>query len=231
MRFILLFAILLNCLACSQKVIGSGKLATRQLGLSNVRKISIAGVGKLSITQGQEENLLIEADDNILPHILSEVKNGELVLKPDKNLDFTPVIPLIFSVKIKDISKITASGSTEIEINSLKTTNLNVNLKGSTKMGAKITLNTLSIDASGSSQVTLNGVADSQIFVLKGSSKIDGSNLIGKQANLNASGSAHVKLNVTEKISGSASGSVTVHYKNNPTNELKASGSVTIQHH
>lgn len=227
---VLLFVMSFVYLSCyHQQIKGLGKLATRQLELNNLRKISINGVGELFITQSQEENLLIKADDNILPYIISEIKNDELLLTIDKNVNIISKTPLVFNVNLKDISEIKAFGSSNIEIKSLKTNHLRINLNGSTAMNAEITVHELDITTSGSCAVILRGAASNQTLVLNGSTTLDGTNLMGKIATLNASGSSLVTLNVSEKISGSISGAGEVKYYNNPTQELMTSGVSTIE--
>ena len=60
---------------------GSCDLETEERDVSGFDEIYFSGMGNLVIEQGDEESLIIEADDNIIDLIETEVRGGELHIK------------------------------------------------------------------------------------------------------------------------------------------------------
>ncbi len=72
---------------------GSGIMATETREVSGYDAIEIEGYGNLIITQGETESLEIEAEDNILPHITTKVRNGTLHIRYDDNRWRSNILP------------------------------------------------------------------------------------------------------------------------------------------
>jgi len=64
---------------------GSATTISEARTVSQFDKVSVSGSGQLLISQGQEQALTIETDDNLLPFIKSEVINGHLRIGPDQD--------------------------------------------------------------------------------------------------------------------------------------------------
>ena len=62
------------------KVKGNGIKATESRAVAAFTAIEATGIGNLKLRVGEADSLKISADENILPLIKSEVKNGVLVL-------------------------------------------------------------------------------------------------------------------------------------------------------
>ena len=62
------------------KVKGSGVAASETRAMASFEAIEATGVGKLKVRIADNESVRVSADDNILPLIKTEVRNGVLVL-------------------------------------------------------------------------------------------------------------------------------------------------------
>ena len=74
--------------------IGSSKMATETRMVSGFQSVSIPSSGRVTIEQSGKESLIITAEDNILPLLTVEVKDGQLTLgmKPNSNISSTKEI-------------------------------------------------------------------------------------------------------------------------------------------
>ncbi len=63
-----------------QGVQGSGKIITQDRSVSGFSRVELGGSGQVTITQGDQERLTVEADDNILPYIRTDVSGTTLYL-------------------------------------------------------------------------------------------------------------------------------------------------------
>src|SRR3990170_5909134 len=67
---------------------GSGNVVTEERDVSDFHKIHLSGIGNLIITQGEEESLTIEADDNIMPLISADVSGERLTISFKRGYNF-----------------------------------------------------------------------------------------------------------------------------------------------
>lgn len=57
---------------------GSGRLVSEVRRIGDVNRVRLENQGDLSITIGDADSLVVEAEDNLMPHIRTDVRGGEL---------------------------------------------------------------------------------------------------------------------------------------------------------
>ena len=62
---------------------GSGDLVTESRQVSDFDRVALSGSGQVVITQGAEEGLSVEADDNLMQYVRTEVSGRTLELGLD----------------------------------------------------------------------------------------------------------------------------------------------------
>ena len=87
-RFALLVFSSLATAALAASLTGSGKPVTETRAVSGFTGISFSVPGQLELTQGDQESLVITADDNVLPEFQKKISE---VLWISPNLIGTPV--------------------------------------------------------------------------------------------------------------------------------------------
>ena len=127
---ITLVALLLT--ACGLKVVqGSGNMVTEPRDVSGFNRVSLSGSGEVIITQGGEESLTIETDDNIMEYVTAEVRGGTLFLDMDtQGVNLLAPTKLIFTLGVKDLVGLSISGSADIEATDLDTGRLDLEISG-----------------------------------------------------------------------------------------------------
>ena len=206
---------------------GSGDLVTEDRSVSDFDRVSMSGSGDLVITQGDEESLTIETDDNIMPYITSEVKNGTLHLGYDipegKNISPTR---LTYTLKVKDLTGVEVSGSGSVEAASIDTCCLDIVLNGSgnTQIDSLNTEN-LVVEVNGSADVELSGEAADQVIEISGSGKYKAGDLQSESVDIKIDGSSDVTVWATESLVANINGSGSVDYYGKPTTDISSSGS------
>ncbi len=68
---------------------GSGNVINQTRSIQGVNQVSLDGTGPVLVIQGNQESLTIEAEDNIIPHIVSSVKGNRLAVSYDNIHTFT----------------------------------------------------------------------------------------------------------------------------------------------
>ena len=160
--------------SCALTVIkGSGQIKSEPRLVSGFDSIDFSGSGELVITQGDSESLTIEADDNILPHILTEVRNGVLEIRFDRDdwgTYYRPTRPIRFNLNLKELRSVSLSGSGAISAEALKSDRLSLDVSGSGNVRIDhLEASDLAFDLSGSGQADLFGKVTSQQISISGS--------------------------------------------------------------
>ena len=114
---LILLALAFNSQICSgaKKVHGSGNVVTEERQVKDFAGVELATIGKLYIQIGTVEKLEIEAEDNILPYLETEVDKGSLVIKVQKRVDLRPKEPIRYYLTVKKLERIVLSSAGDVE--------------------------------------------------------------------------------------------------------------------
>jgi hypothetical protein len=199
---------------------GSGKVATESRNVSGFNSLSMAGLGDITVTQGQTESLTIEAEDNILPHIKTEVRNGALTISFDRDGwqdAILPSKPVRFNLAVKDLSSVTSSGLGNITAVSLKTNKLTIKVTGAGNV--KIDrLDTAEVSSSitGAGNIDLAGQVARQEITSEGAGNYRAADLNSQQAKITVKGAGSVTIWVRDSLDVTIAGLGSVNYYGNP---------------
>ncbi len=185
---------------------GSGNIVTQKRDLDDFTGIDVGGVFEVEVISQKDFSVEIEADDNLLPLIKTEVRRGVLRISTDE--DIKSKNPIRVRISAPDIDRIEASGVSKVAVTDLK----NEELK---------------LDISGVSKVKLAGQTGNLSVDISGASHVDAENLKAGNATVDASGASHVNVNVSEKLVADASGASKIHYTGSPKNAQKNSSGVS----
>lgn len=125
--------ILLLLSACGMTVVsGSGEIVEEARNVRNYSRIIFSAPGELTINQNGGEGLVIEADDNLLDYIQTNVKGDTLYIEVEPDLiQLFPSQTIRYSLDVDELTNVTLSGSGEIHAGVLLASNLAFDLNGS----------------------------------------------------------------------------------------------------
>ncbi len=113
-------------------IAGSGRIISEQRAVSGFSQVVFAVPGDLTIIQDGSEGLLIEGDDNLLPHIKTSVKDGVLIINLEPGIhNLVPTQKIRFTLNADVLTRIALNGSGDIRSESLSGDNLDLDLNGS----------------------------------------------------------------------------------------------------
>lgn len=167
------------------KVKGSGVKATETRAVAAFTAIEATGIGSLKLRVGESDSLKITADDNLLPLIKSEVKNGVLVLSTkgassSKN-------GIIFEATANTIKRLENSGTVSMDAGGFA--------------GGELV-----IVCSGVGSVTLAGRVDSLKAELSGVGSLNADSLSADRVETNLSGVGSANVRAEKSLNGNVSG-------------------------
>jgi hypothetical protein len=240
--FFPLIVLALVSLACQvaipNVVTGSGTLDTETREVSNFDAISLENMGDVYITIGDSEGLTVEAEDNLLPLLTSEVENGTLKLDVVRGRNIDPTKPITYNLTVKELSSITLAGSGNInsvplradrmtvmlagsgniQLEGVTTTDFSVNIAGSGNFRLDEIISE-HIDASinGSGDIQIAGESTSQALDINGSGNYLAGDLQSERIDIKINGSGDVTVWVMEHMNASVNGSGNISYYGRPT--------------
>ncbi len=179
---------------------GSGNLVTEERPVSEFHGLVATGVGRIEIRRGATESLRITADDNILPILTSEVRNGRLHLGSDGT--FTSHDGPRYEITVRDLDELTLAGVMAVEATGIDTELFKVNI-------------------SGVSVATVSGRADRQKVTVAGVSRYDARDLVSRTVDVDVTGPSSAVVRASGALRGSAIGGATIEYIGNPTINVK----------
>lgn len=188
---------------------GSGRAVTESRDVTGFTTIDLSAVGDVTVETGAEDSLTVEADDNVLPNLTSEVQNGTLTLGNKPGLRLRSQTPIRYRVTVTRLDGLILSGS-------------------GTMTAENLTADALTTDISGSGVVVVGGAAKTQTIKVSGSGRHDASRLTTERVNATVSGSGEVLVDVSGELTVDISGSGTVTYSGSPkvTESISGSGRV-----
>jgi hypothetical protein len=212
---------------------GSGEIVSEGRDVSGFDALALLGSGEVIITQGASEGLVIEADDNLLPLITSEVRSGTLELGFDRANWATviqPSQPIRYLVAVRELGALDLAGSGRMEAASLSAEGLRLTISGSGDIVVEqLSASDLNATLSGSGSMQLAGQAERQVVSLPGSGNYEAGDLESQSAEVTLAGSGNVTVWVREALDVRLSGSGTVNYFGTPTvgqRDISGSGDI-----
>ncbi|MCE7989125.1 MAG: DUF2807 domain-containing protein [Caldilinea sp. CFX5] len=228
---------------------GSGNIVQENRPVSDFEQVEVCCGMQLVLTQGDDVQLTLAGDDNILPEIETIVRRGTLTVRYRTNfgrLNLRLNRPVIVNLQMPTIHGVTISGGGSLETERLETDRITFEFSGgsqgtindlqaenanlSTSGGGEVTidhidLDTLNLDMSGGGRTTIAGGAiTNQRISLSGGSHYDGVAVEGETATLDVSGGAAASVWAAERLVVQASGGSQVEYTGNPAIEQELSG-------
>ena len=218
---------------------GSGDVIVEERDVSGFDKIQVSGVGRVVITQGDDETLSVETDDNLLEYIETEVQGDTLEIGFSKDTSFgvgggrkvlEPTEGFTFWIGVKDLTGISVPGAAKVEVDKLKTDRLDLSLSGAGDISVDdLNGDQLDVQISGAGDVDLAGKVEKQSVVLEGLGRYQAYDLESQDATVSISGAGGANLWVIETLDVSISGAGDVKYYGSPEVTPEISGVGRIQ--
>ncbi len=193
---------------------GSGNIITQKRQVGNFTGIAASNAIDVEVTIGTATEVRVEADDNIIKDIVTDVSGGVLHVKIENmvNLNNTHVKVFITTPGLKSIG---ASSSADVKVAGVIKYDGKISFDASSSgdIEAEVDAPEVSAEASSSGSVTLSG--RTKIFRAEASSSgdIKSAQLLTENttASANSGGSTDVHASVTLNADASSGGNITYH--------------------
>ena len=194
---------LLALSACMHGVRGSGVRKTEQRDLPAFDSIETSGAFEVEVACQKTTSFEIEADDNILPLVQTEVRGGVLRITTTKSYSSNGGIKV--RINAPDLAGVKSTGAGKFNISGLKNDNFEIR-------------------STGAATVVASGQSKSVKINSTGAGKIDAHDLRADDADVSVTGAAVVDVYATDELDVTVSGAGRVTYSGNPKVNKKVSG-------
>ena len=211
---------------------GSGNIVSETRKVSGFNSIEVDYPASVTVTQGSAESLKIDADDNLLPDLKTEVKNNRLRIyyKTTDGKYVKPTKVPVITITVKDLSAVDFSSAGDLTIDTLKTDDLRISLSGAGNIKLiEVNAKSLDINLSGAGSMTASGTTESMALNISGFGDFKAKDLQSSSATVNISGAGSATVRVQDKLTATISGAGSVNYYGSPaiTKNINGVGSVS----
>ena len=212
---------------------GKGAVVSKTVTTAEYDGVAVSGSFFVTLVDGAEGSIAINAEENLMEYIIVEVKDNTLYIKPEKNygISASKGKKIEITVPVKTISSVSLAGSGDVISNfMLNADNFKISLAGSGDIKLGIEAQTIDASLSGSGDIELKGKAINFNAAVAGSGDIEAFDLKADNAEASIAGSGDIEINCSQSIEARVSGSGDIQYKGNPIKvDSKVSGSGTIK--
>jgi hypothetical protein len=174
---------------------GNGKKAEESRKVDDFRKIDIEGAFNVMITSREKQGVTVAGDENLLPHIVTEVKGDTLFVYASKSI--CSKMRLEVHISSDDIAEVSASGSDTVSVSRIDNKEFSVKTSGS-----------VDLKASGRTEHFSAEISDSSSLAAK--------ELISDEVRVSVSGSASAHVHAESKLYAKSRETGDIIYSGNP---------------
>ncbi len=233
-----------------RRIRGSGHIVEETREVDDFTGVELATLGTLFIETGARESLRIEAEDNLLPYIETEVHNGCLRISTLHNAHLRKTKPVNYYLTVKTLDSLSISSSGDVEAPSFETRKFSVNLSSSGNLTLEdldvealnvhisssgdmrmetLHAETLEVHLSSSGNLDIaGGQVEEQDISINSSGDYNAKDLESEEAEVRLSSSGEATLNVNDYLHARLSSSGSVYYLGNPTVDATTSSSGNV---
>ena len=188
---------------------GSGTMKSETRNVSGFSKIEAGGALNIELTAQKDFNVVVEADDNLLPYIKTEVSGDTLKIFTDGKVSMQSKASV--KISMPDVKVLNISGASDTSVSNVKT-------------------DALDLKASGASKIIINGEARDLRAEASGASGIDAEMLKVENASVEATGASSATISAANELKAEATGASSIYYTGNPRNVVpKSSGASSVK--
>jgi hypothetical protein len=202
--------------------------------IKDVRRVLLKDYGHLFISQGEEESLRIEGEQEVISTVKSIIREGELVLDIDTgwfDKTWSAVTSAVegrvlkYHLVVKNLDGIFVQGAASVKLQGLKSESLYITLKGAGEiMLGGLDIGLIDVDLPGAGRISLSGKTDRLNVSMKGAGSCDAPQLESREARVTLRGVGKATIWATAQLDATVEGIGAIDYYGNPVVRQNVSG-------
>jgi hypothetical protein len=194
---------------------GNGNVVREERKVSSFNGIEVSGAFDVLLSQGPVQSLIVEADQNLMKIIKTEVVGNTLRISQREPIRDAKSLKIFITVP--EMKRIEVSGAVDIETQTKFTQNeMSLEISGATDAKLDLAVQKLEVSSSGGCDLKLSGVATVFAIDASGAVEVKAYDLLSESVSIDISGAGNAEVNASKEIKASVSGAGDVRYKGNP---------------
>ncbi len=179
------------------------------------------------VTQAEDYAIRVEADENVIDLIGTDIRDGRLKVHAKKNIGRATKKVYVSMPKITSLKS--SSGAHLISENEIKSNELVVDGSSGAHLNLSIDANEIDIDASSGANLKLQGTAEETKIDASSGGNINARNLETENCDADASSGGNLSIHVSKNLNADASSGGNISYSGNASvkHNKMISGSIT----
>jgi hypothetical protein len=232
--FLVVAVLALSALACQvsfgdfgiRSVRGSGDLVEESRVVNDFTQVEFAAVGNLKIDFGSRPALTIEAEDNLVPLFITEVRGETLHIELKNGTTIVPTESINISLTVVDLERLSVSGAGDVDLAETKSGSFRLSISGAGNVDvAGLEAERLNVGISGAGDLRIDqGQVEDQEISISGAGNYAARDLKSDRTEIQLSGLGSATVWATEVLDVSISGAGSVRYAGDPSVDMNISG-------
>ena len=214
-----------------ETITGNGNITSSERNLSAFKNVRCSGSYDVQLTQGNPSSVKIEADENLLPYIVTDINGNELHIrfKDDVNLRPSNKIKLFITTGMLEAFKLSGSGNVSTTNKFTGGDHLDLDISGSGNIHFDVNTPSIHSNISGSGDIYLTGETRDSKIEIAGSGNYHAEDLKSENAKVEIAGSGDADLFADSTLDIHIAGMGNVNYKGNASVTQSVAGSGKIK--
>lgn len=193
--------------ATSTVIVGSGTPAVERRSVLPFTGITLAGANEVTAHVGGGLSVVVRGDDNLVPHVTTQVRGGALVIDADRNFQTESPMSVDVTVPALDTAKLVGSG--EVTIVGVHAASFTAALPGSGTL--RLVGTTVRLDAR-----------------MAGSGELRLEDLVARDATAVVAGTGRLAVHATRSLDATVSGTGEIVYRGDPALSVHVTGTGAV---
>ena len=203
---------------------GNGNVVTeeRNIGGEFTKVKGSAGLD-VYLTKGSENKVVVEADENLMEFIETEIRNDRLTIGTKRSIGRSKAKKVY--VTYVELTEIAASSGSDVIVNSVvKNENISLDASSGADLELEVFAKNIYIESSSGADIKVRGKATKLKAKSSSGSDIDAEELLVINCDADASSGADITVNVKGELETEATSGGTIRYYGNPSAVSKSGG-------
>lgn len=208
-----------------ERIDGNGNVVKQDREVGDFDQLELEGVFDVYIQQGDKPGVTIEADENLIELIQTEVSDGELEIDMDDDVEIDEYTELNVYVTVVDLRDLEIESVGDVEtMGVLKLGDIKLDIEGVGDVFLELECNSIDAEVESVGNVDLKGSANRMIMDNSSVGNVDASKLTVGDLELDHNGVGNVEVHGTDKLIIYSSAVGNVYYQGTDNVQIQNEG-------
>jgi hypothetical protein len=196
-------------------ITGDGKVVKQTRDLPVFTGVKVGSGIDVFLTQGDNQSVVVEADENLQEWIMTEVNGSVLHIYTDKNIRLAKTKRINITCKMLDRIDISSAGDVT-SVNQFKAGTLDIDMSSAGDLKFEVEAKDISISISSAGNAVLKGKVDTLKADLSSAGDLNAFELEAKYGDISVSSAGSARVFITDEASFHSSSAGDIDYKGEP---------------